>query len=151
MAIQYSVAVRNNMLEAFECAANGQTLAAGVITGAAAAPKFRIYSGAMPANCADAATGTLLLEFALPADWMANAAAGAKARSGTWSGTGAAAALNGTAGGYFRIVINAGTTCHMQGTLTATGGGGDATIDNISIASGQTVQINTFSITAGNA
>jgi hypothetical protein len=39
----------------------------------------------------------------------------------------------------------------MQGTVTATGGGGDLTLDNTSIASAQSISINTFTITAGNA
>jgi hypothetical protein len=83
----------------------------------------------------------------LPSDWMAAASAGAKAKSGTWTGTGAAA---GTAA-HFRIVDNAGTTCHMQGTVTATGGGGDVTLDNAVIAVSQVVTANSFTITAGNA
>jgi hypothetical protein len=39
----------------------------------------------------------------------------------------------------------------MQGTVTATGGGGDLTLDNTSINSGQTVNITSWSITDGNA
>jgi hypothetical protein len=44
-----------------------------------------------------------------------------------------------------------GTVCHMQGTVTATGGGGDMTIDNTSIASGQSVTVTGFTLTEGNA
>jgi hypothetical protein len=83
---------------------------------------------------------------ALPSDWMAAASSAAKSKSGTWSGTGAAA---GTAG-YFRIVDNAKTTCGMQGTVTATGGGGDLTLDNTSIAVSQAVSVTSFTINAGN-
>lgn len=134
MAIQYSVAVRNAMLDAFE-------------TTAGASARLRILTGSPPATCATAETGTLLVNIALPADWMSAASGGVKALLGTWQGTGAAA---GTAG-YYRVVDNAGTTCHEQGTVTATGGGGDMTLDNTSIASGQTVTITTFSRTAPNA
>lgn len=134
MALQFSVAVRNAMLDAIETA-----------TGASA--KLRIYTGAAPANCAAAATGTLLVDISLPADWMAAASAGAKALAGSWQTTASAA---GTAG-YYRIVDNAGTTCHEQGTVTASGGGGDLTLDNASIASGQTVTITSKSLTAPNA
>lgn len=112
MAQQFSVEVRNAMLEAIELTANGQTLQAGAVTGTAAAPKLRIYTGAAPANTAAAATGTLLVDIALPADWAANAAAGSKALAGTWQGTAAAA---GTAG-YYRIVNNGATVAHEQGT-----------------------------------
>jgi len=132
MAIQLSVAARNARLDTFESTAG-------------ASAKLQIRSGAQPANCAAAASGTLLCEIALPADWMANAASGSKAKAGTWSGTGAAA---GTAG-HFRIVDSAGTTCHMQGSVGTSGT--DMTLDNTSIASGQTVTVNTFTVTDGNA
>lgn len=39
----------------------------------------------------------------------------------------------------------------MQGTVTATGGGGDMTVDNTSFASGQQFTVTGFTITAGNA
>ena len=134
MPIQYSTAVRNAMLDAFEST-----------TGTSA--RLRILTGSAPANCAAAQTGTLLVEITLPSDWMSAASGGVKALLGTWQGTASAA---GTAG-YYRILDSAGTTCHEQGTVTATGGGGDMTLDNTSIASGQTVTITTFSRTAPNA
>jgi hypothetical protein len=137
MTIQFSATLRNNQLDQVEATA-------GV------SAKCRLYSGAAPANCAAAATGTLLVDIALPADWMNNAAAGSKTKLGTWSATGQAGAGSGTNAGYFRIVDSAGTTCHVQGTVTATGGGGDMTLDNTSIASGQSVTVNTFTINAGN-
>ena len=135
MALQYSVAVRNAQLDAVEST-----------TGTAAL--LRIYSGAAPANCAAAASGTLLAEMTLPSDWMAAASGGSKALSGTWQD--ASANATGTAG-HFRLLDSGGTTCHAQGTVTATGGGGDLTLDNTSIASGQSVTITSFTITAGNA
>lgn len=135
MALQYSVAVRNAQLDAFEST-----------TGASAI--LRILSGTPPANCATAQTGTLLASLSLPSDWMSAASAGSKALLGTWQDTSADA--TGTAG-YFRILDSTGTTCHAQGTITATGGGGDLTLDNTSIASGQTVAVTSFTLTAGNA
>ena len=131
MALQYSVAVNNARLDAVETA-----------TGASA--KLRIYTGAAPANCAAAATGTLLVDIALPADWMNAASAASKTKLGTWSGTGVAA---GTAG-YFRIVDNAGTTAHIQGTCGI--GTGDLQLDNTNIAISQTVTVNTFTLNAAN-
>jgi hypothetical protein len=89
----------------------------------------------------------MLCELTLPSDWMAAASSGTKAKSGTWSGTGAAA---GTIA-HFRIKDSAGTTCHVQGTVTATGGGGDMTVDNAVIAVSQAVTVNTFTLTAGNS
>ncbi len=134
MALQLSVAARNTFLDSVE-------------TTIGTAPKLRILTGAAPANCAAAQTGTLLAEIALPSDWMANAAAGAKALLGSWT---VAAAAAGTAG-HYRIVDTAGATCHIQGSVTATGGGGDMTLDNVSIAAAQTVTVTAYNLAAGNA
>ncbi len=135
MALQYSVTVRNAQLDAFETA-----------IGASAVLKIR--TGAAPADCATADSGTVLATLNLPSDWMAAASGGSKAKSGTWEDT--AADATGTAG-HFRVYASDGTTVHMQGTITATGGGGDMTVDNTSIASGQTVTVTGFTISAGNA
>ena len=118
------------------------------------APILEIRSGAKPANCSAADSGTLLAELDLPTDWMEAAGAttaGVKGKSGTWSGTGEAGAGAGTNAGHFRIKDSGGTTCYIQGSITATGDGGDMTLDNISIASGQAFTVQTFAITAGNA
>lgn len=133
MALQYSVAVRNARLDAFEST-----------TGVSAILKIR--SGAVPATCATADAGTVLATVALPSDWMAAASAGSKALSGTW--TDAAADATGTAG-HFRIYANDGITCHAQGTvgISAT----DMIVDNTSFATGQTFTVTTFTLTAGNA
>lgn len=134
MAVQFSVAVRNARLDAIE-------------TQIGASAKLQIWSGSMPASTATASSGTKLVEFALAADWAANASGGSKSFNGSPSSVG----LAGGTAGYYRIVDSAGTTCHMQGTVTATGGGGDMTIDNTSIALNQTVNITSFSMTDGNA
>lgn len=135
MAFQFSTASRNAALDAIETAIGVSAI-------------LKIRTGAAPADCSQADTGTVLATVNLPSDWLAAAAAGSKAKSGTWQDTSADAA--GTAG-HFRVYATDGTTCHMQGTLTATGGGGDMTLDNTSIASGQSVTINSFSISAGGA
>lgn len=131
MPLQYSVAANNARLDALE-----------TTTGASA--RLRIYSGSVPANCAAAATGTLLVEMNLPADWMAAASAASKLKAGTWTGNGVAA---GTAG-YFRIVDNAGTTAHIQGTAGTSGT--DMILDNASIAVSQAVSVTTFTLNAAN-
>ena len=74
----------------------------------------------------------------LPSDWAAAADAGSKAMSGSWSDT--SADDTGTAE-HYRLYKSDGTTCVMQGSVTVTGGGGDLTLDNTSIATGQTVTI----------
>ena len=135
MAIQYSTTVRNAQLDALETA-----------IGTAAVLKIR--TGAPPANVGTADSGTVLASMTLPSDWLAAASGGSKAKSGTWQD--ASADATGTAA-HFRIYASDGTTAHIQGTVTATGGGGDLTLDNTSIASGQSVTISSFAITAGNA
>lgn len=134
MALQFSVAVRTNRLDSIE-------------TTIGTSAKLQIWSGAMPASAATAPSGTKLVEMALGSDYMSNASNGVKAKTGTWSGSGLAA---GTAG-YFRIVDSTGATCHIQGTITATGGGGDMTLDNTNIAVNQSVVVSTFQLTDANA
>lgn len=134
MALQYSVAVRNAQLDVVEITVG-------------TAPILQLRTGAPPATCATADSGTLLDEITLPSDWMAAASSGAKAKSGTWTIDGEAA---GTIG-HFRIKNSSGTTCHIQGTVTASGGGGDMTMDNVVIAVDQAGTINTFTLNAGNA
>jgi hypothetical protein len=135
MALQLSVAVRNARLNAIE-------------TTVGTAPILRIRSGAAPANCAAADSGTVLVEMTLPSDWMAAADSGAKALAGTWQD--ASANDTGTAA-HFRIYDSGDSGCLVQGTVTATGGGGDMTLDNVSIATGQQVTITGFTLTDGNA
>lgn len=135
MAVQLSVAVRNARLDAIE-----------VTVGTAAI--LKIKSGAQPASCATADSGTVLASMALPSDWAAAAASGSKAKSGTWNDTSADA--TGTAA-HWRLYASDGTTCHAQGTVTATGGGGDLTLDSTSITAAQTVTITSWSFTDANA
>jgi hypothetical protein len=133
MAFQFSTAARNAGLDAIE-------------TTISTAPTLEIRTGAAPATCATADSGTVLATMTLPSDWMAAASSGAKAKSGTWQDASADAA--GTAG-HFRV--KQGGTCHIQGSVTASGGGGDMIIDNTSIAIGQQITVTAFNITAGGA
>ncbi len=135
MSLQYSVGVRNAKLDAIE-------------TTISTTPIMKIRTGSVPANCAAADTGTVVATLTLPSDWMAAASSGSKGKSGTWQDTSADA--TGTAA-HFRIYDSGGSTCHIQGTVTATGGGGDLTVDNTSFASGQSFTVNSFTITDNNA
>jgi hypothetical protein len=133
-AYQLSVAVNNARLDQIE-----STIGVSAV--------LKIRSGTVPATCATADAGTVLATMNLPSDWMAAASGGSKAKAGTWQDTNADA--TGTAA-HFRIYATDGTTCGIQGTVTATGGGGDITLDNTSIAATQSVTISTFTITAAN-
>lgn len=135
MANKFSVAVRDARADAVETA-----------IGASAVMKIR--TGAPPAAITDADSGTVLATLALPSDWLAAASGGAKAKSGTWQDASADAA--GTAA-HFRIYASDGVTQHWQGTVTATGDGGDMTVDNTSFAAAQSFTVTAFSWTEGNA
>lgn len=135
MTVQLSTTVRNARLDAVE-------------TAIGTAPILKIRTGAAPANCAAADSGTVLATMTLPSDWMSAASGGVKALSGTWQDAAADAA--GTAA-HYRIYDSGGTTCHIQGSVTATGGGGDMTLDNTVLAVGQLVTITSYNLTEGNS
>ena len=139
MTVQWSTTLRNALLDQWQ-------------TTIGTSAKIEIFSGSMPANVAAATTGTKLAEFDLASNWASAASAGSKSLSSLpLSTTGQSGAGSGTNAGYYRIFASDGTTCHEQGTITITGGGGDLTLDNVSIASGQTVNITAFSKTAPGA
>lgn len=132
MTLQLSTLVRNAMLDAIE-------------TAIGTSPILKIRTGAVPASCATADSGTVLATVNLPSDWMGAAASGVKTKSGTWEDT--AADSTGTAA-HFRLYASDGTTCHQQGTVGTSGT--DMTVDNTSFVAGQDFIINTFSLTAPN-
>jgi len=135
MTVKFSVTVRNAGLDAYETAIGTSAI-------------LKIRTGAAPSNITDADSGTVLATLALPSDWMAAAASGSKSKSGTWQDSSADA--TGTAA-HFRIYASDGTTQHIQGSVTATGGGGDLTVDNVSFAVGQSFTVTGYTLTAGNA
>jgi hypothetical protein len=135
MALQLAAAVRDARLNAVEAT-----------VGVSAVMKIR--TGAQPANCAAADSGTVLATLPLPSDWMNAASGGAVAKAGTWQDTAADAA--GTAG-HFRIYDSGGSVCHVQGSAGATGSGADLILDNAVLALAQLVVVNSFSLTDGNS
>lgn len=136
MTVQLSTTVRNAKLDAIE-------------TTIGTAPTLEIRTGTKPANCAAADSGTVVASMTLPSDWANAAASGSKTLLGTWQDL--VADNDNTGGGAMHFRIKAGATCHMQGSVTATGGGGDMTIDNLAVAAGQTVSVTGFTMTEGNA
>ena len=136
MALKYSVTVRNARLDAIETTVGTSAI-------------LKIRTGAPPANCAAADSGTVLSTVNLPSDWMAAAASGEKLKSGTWEDTSADA--TGTAA-HFRIYDSGGSTCHIQGTVTSVATGtGDMLVDNDVFAAGQNFTVSSFKITSANA
>ena len=132
MTVQWSTTVRNSQADAWESAMGTSVL-------------VRLRTGAPPANCGAADTGTLIAEFPLASDWSPAATTGAKTLSGLPLEVAALAA--GTIG-HYRFMNTAGTVCHEQGTVTVTGGGGDMTMDtNVINAVGQTTRITGYTKT----
>ena len=135
MTIQISATMRTNRSAAIE-------------TTIGTAPILELRSGAQPANCAAADSGTLLASMTLASDWASQS--GGVLTFSNMPLTDTAANNAGTAG-HYRIKDSVGTTCHMQGSVTATGGGGDMTLDNVSIAAAQEVRVTAWTITEPNA
>ena len=129
MAITTNDTLANAMLDGLDSAFNSGTLT--------------IRTGSAP-GAGNTATGTVLATVTLPADAFAAASSRTKAKSGTWEDT--SADNTGTAA-HFRLV---GGSNIIEGTVTATGGGGDMTVDNVSFASGQAFTITSFSLGLSN-
>ncbi len=132
MSIKTSKASASARLAAFNALLNSGSL--------------EIRTGSPPSTPESTQTGTVLATFTLnstafgtPVTTSGDAVATANSIAST---TGSAA---GTAG-YYVMKDSSGTPVEI-GTVTATGGGGDLTLDNTSIASGQTVSITSLTDT----
>jgi hypothetical protein len=134
MSVQLDVDTRNAMLDAFEATVGAD-------------PTLELRTGAPPANCAAADTGTLLADVGLPADWMGAAAAGVKSKSGVWQ---AIPVADGDAG-HFRLKSSGGEV-RMQGTVSELGAGGDLELqqDDVAITTARTLTILAFSLTGAH-
>lgn len=130
--MQWSTTVRNALLDNIE-----STIGTSAV--------LKIRTGAAPANCGSADSGTVLATLSLASDWMAAAASGSKAKSGTWQD--ASADASGTIA-HYRLYASDGTTCHSQGTC---GTGGELVTDTDTVTAGQTFTVNTYTWTAPGA
>jgi hypothetical protein len=127
---KYAVSAANAMLNAFESDVGPNAV-------------MKIFAGSLPANCAAADNGAVLATLALGADWMADAAAGLKGKSGVWQDSDADA--SGSAA-YYRIYAAGGTVCKQQGTVGLDGSGADMILDSVSFTTGQSFTVASFSI-----
>lgn len=128
MAIQYSVTHRTNAMT---------QLATDVGTSAV----IKIWTSTVPATCATADSGTLLVTFAGNVTQFGTAAAAVLTVSAIAN---AVAGNTGTAG-YFRVYPSAATSTNavIQGSIP-----GDMTLTNTSITSGQTCAFTSMTVTA---
>ena len=127
MTFRYGATLRNNQVSQIQ-------------TTIGSAGTLKIFSGAEPANCAAADPSGLLCTITLPATFLTSSG-GVTTIAGTWSAT---ASGTGTAA-CFRM-YDGSVVCGVQGNVTT-----DLVLNNTSIASGQTVTVTSFTVTAGNA
>ena len=132
MAIRLATATRNAMVSAV----------IAQIDADASGGSIKIYSGSQPATAQDAATGTLLATVALAKPSFSAPSNGSASGADPAAVT---AAATGTAG-WFRLADNTGDTV-FDGSVTASGGGGDMTLSSTSIVSGGSVDITSLTIT----
>lgn len=132
MSAQWSVDVRDAWIAATETVI-GPT------------PVIKIRTGAVPGHCSDPDSGTVLATIVLPSDWLSAPSAGAADKLGVWQDISADA--SGTMG-HFRMYAADGVTCKLQGNITTSSGGGVMQVSNLSIVSGASFTINSFSVTA---
>lgn len=106
---------------------------------------IEVRTGSQPATANTAASGTLLATLALsnPAFGNATTASPSVATANAITSDTSADAT-GTAG-WFRAYNNAGTAI-IDGSVTATGGGGDMTFDTVSFIAGGTVALTSWTV-----
>lgn len=132
MTTRISTAARNAAADAI----------VGLIDAGAAAGYVEIRSGAQPASVGDAATGTLLATVTL-ADPAFGAAAGGTA---TANASATVQGLTDGQAGWFRVYDD-NDVAIIDGSCTATGGGGDMQLNTTTISTGVDVDITSWTIT----
>ena len=139
MTIRISTAARNAAIAA----------AAALVDGGSGAGVIRVYTGSQPATPATSPSGTLLLEFTCSDPAFGSPSTGTVTLDITPAVTDDGI-TTGTAG-WFRICDSteaAGTGLGIvDGSVTATGGGGDLTLSTVSITTGLTVTVTSFTMT----
>ncbi len=130
MTISLAVARRNEMLDAIVNELNSG--------------KLRIYSGTPPATADTALSGnTLLAELTMNATSFGAASSGTITANAITSDS--AADATGTAS-FFRIYQSDGSTIVYQGSVTATGGGGDLQLSTVSLVANAVIAVSSLTL-----
>jgi hypothetical protein len=134
MVVRFPVATRNAISD----------LMATLIDAGPGAGLVALRTGAQPASADLAATGTLLATFTINDPSFAASIGGAA----TLDVTPTLSTLGVAAGdaGWFRITDSTGATV-LDGSVTATGGGGDLIMSTITVSIGLTLQLTAGTIT----
>lgn len=116
-----------------------------LLDGGSGAGYIEVRTGAQPASVGTAASGTLLGTLVLsdPAFGNATTASPSVATASAITSDSTADA-SGTAG-WFRAYDSAGTAI-IDGSITASGGGGDMQLDNVNVVAGGTISISAWTI-----
>lgn len=132
MAVRISVSLRNAALGAV----------AGVIDGPSGTGKIEFYTGSVAGSFGSAPAGTKLATcpFGFPA--FASASAGSMAANAITADDDADA--SGTVGCF--VIRDHSNNIVMDGTCTATGGGGDITFDSTTITLNATVAVTSLTL-----
>ena len=104
---------------------------------------IKVYTGTQPTNPNTAASGTLLCTFTLADPSFGAASTGSKTIQGTPLATTGVA--DGTAG-WFRAADQSGDAV-MDGTVSATGGGGNLELNTTTVSTGLSVEITGGTVT----
>lgn len=134
MAARLSTAARN-------AACNG---AVDLVDAGPSPGTIDVRTGAQPASADDPATGTLLATFTLADPGFGDATVGVSTldTSPALSATGVAAG----AAGWFRMKDSTGASV-LDGSVTATGGGGELELSSTAVTVGLTVQVTSGTVT----
>jgi len=127
--VKYSVLVRNAKLDAIQREVGER-------------PALVIFTGSPPPTCSSGATGTVLAQIPMPAEWMKIAKNGETEMNGTWTSERAVASGK---PGYFRI-YDAANVCHLQGSI----GPDMQIVDDEDIREGAPVVVKRFTIRDNN-
>ena len=129
MATRISTSARNAAASAVGALLNGGTV--------------EIRTGSQPATPGTAATGTLLGTLTLSATAFGSPSTGTITANSITGDSSADA--SGTAG-WFRG-YDSSSAAVIDGSITASGGGGDMTLDNVSIVAGGTISLTSWTLT----
>lgn len=121
-------------------AASAQAMGAALATDIGAGAILEIRSGAKPATPETAASGTLLVSITVTGSFTSTGGVLTAADPAS-----ASPAASGTAG-HFRLKKSGGTAV-LDGTATATGGGGDLQLGSLTITTGVPVDLGVPTIT----
>jgi hypothetical protein len=114
-----------------------------LLDGGSGAGHIEIRTGSQPASVATAASGTLLATLVLSDPAFGAASNGVATASAI---TGDTSADNTGTAGWFRA-YDSNNNAVIDGSVTATGGGGDMTLDSTSIVAGGAVNITSWTVT----